>query len=114
MKRETDNKISLNSLDKKISRVEVVIDNLAIAVARGFADADQKLEKFKTETEENFKKVWSKFDEVDMKFENIEDNFKKVRNDILEIGDKFVPWHNFDTMNHRVENLEQRAKGKNS
>lgn len=60
---------------KKVAK-KTTIDDLAIMVARGFDEAHKNLTDFKSETEENFKKV--------------DDNFKIVRNDILGLHDKFV------------------------
>ncbi|MES2088251.1 MAG: hypothetical protein V4467_04660 [Patescibacteria group bacterium] len=87
-------------LNKKIS-----LEDLAGMVARGFSDVDRRFEKqennieaFKVETRENFKQV--------------EENFKKVRNDILDIGDKFVRRNEFDTLLVRVGRLEQKVSGK--
>lgn len=84
----------------------ITIDDLAIMVAKGFDDVKKELKtefktelgSFKSETEENFKKV--------------EDNFKKVRSDILNMGDRFVPRHEFDSFLMRFHRLEQKVDGK--
>lgn len=72
------------------------MEDLAGMVAHGFAGMD------------------TKFAEVDAKmekeFDKVEGNFRKIRSDILEIGDKFVPRHEFDTLLIRVSRLEQRVK----
>ena len=77
------------------------MEDLAGMVARGFAGMDTK-----------FAKVNSQFEKIEKEFEKVEDNFKKIRTDILDIGDKFVPRHEFDTLLIRVSRLEQRVKEK--
>lgn len=89
---------TVNSLEDKVVGLEVTVDNLAIAVARGFENVDKRFERLEGD-----------FDQFK---DETEDNFKKVRNDILEIGDKFVPWHHFDELSHRVDT--QNMKGEKS
>lgn len=88
------------------------MEDLAGMVGRGFEAVDKKfavvyqrfdvlendLGAFKMQTTENFSQV--------------EDNFKKVRNDILDIGDKFVHRHEFDNLLTRVGRIEQKVSGK--
>ncbi|PIQ68280.1 MAG: hypothetical protein COV91_04905 [Candidatus Taylorbacteria bacterium CG11_big_fil_rev_8_21_14_0_20_46_11] len=86
---------------KKESGKKISMEDLAGMVARGFAGMDTK-----------FAKVNSQFEKIEKEFEKVEDNFKKIRTDILDIGDKFVPRHEFDTLLIRVSRLEQRVKEK--
>jgi len=76
----------------------VTIDDLAIMVAKGFS-----------RTDEQFAKMDEKFEK---KFQDVEENFKKVRNDILNMGDRFVPRHEFDSFLMRFHRLEQKVDGK--
>jgi len=83
---------------KKESEKKISMEDLAGMVARGFAGVDAKMEKG--------------FEKVDKEFEKVENNFVKIRADILDIGDKFVPRHEFDTLLIRVGRLEQRVNEK--
>lgn len=80
-----------NDFDKRFDRLEKSIDRLAQITARGFSDADEKLEKFKTETSENF---------------------KSVRRDILSANDRFVPQDSYykkiSLMESRIDNQDER------
>ncbi len=81
------------------------MEDLAGMVARGFAGVDTKFEKV-------LEKVDGQFAKIDKEFEKVENNFKKIRGDILDIGDKFVPRHEFDTLLIRVSRLEQKVTEK--
>ena len=79
----------------------VTVDDLAIMVAKGFSSTD-----------ENFAKIDEQFAKIDKRFEDVEDNFRKVRSDILNIGDRFVPRHEFDSFLMRFHRLEQKVDNK--
>ena len=79
----------------------VTVDDLAIMVAKGFSSTD-----------ENFAKIDEQFAKIDKRFEDVEDNFKKVRSDILNMGDRFVPRHEFDSFLMRFHRLEQKVDDK--
>ena len=74
-------------------------------VAHGFAGMDTKFAEVDAKMEKGFEKV-------DKEFEKVENNFVKIRADILDIGDKFVPRHEFDALLIRVGRLEQRVNEK--
>ena len=86
----------------------VTIDDLTIMVAKGFSSTDEKFAKI----DEQFKKIDEQFTKIDKRFEDVEDNFKKVRGDILNMGDRFVPRHEFDSFLMRFHRLEQKVDGK--
>ena len=80
------------------NKKEVTLDDLAIMVTRGFESNDR-----------SFENIEQRFENIDKKFFNLENNissfkseteanFKKVRNDILDIGDRFVPRFEFDNL----------------
>ncbi len=85
------------------------MEDLAGMVERGFEAADKK-------SDERFSGMEKRFDVLEKRFDTFETetgkNFKKIRNDILDIGDKFVPRHEFDTLLIRVGRLEQRVSEK--
>lgn len=83
-------------------------ESLARSVALGFAGVDTKF----TKIDGQFAKIDKRFEKVDKEFEKVENNFVKIRTDILDIGDKFVPRHEFDTLLIRVGRLEQRVNEK--
>ena len=68
---------------------KVTIDGLAIMVAEGFERIDKRLDK---------------------DFAEVKEDVKDVRRDILNLGDKFVSYHTFDLLAHRVKVLEQKKK----
>ena len=73
---------------KKIVK-KITIDDLAIMVAKGFEDVKSEL---KSEINE------------------VKENIRITRNDVLNIGDKFVSHHTFDQLANRVNTLEKKAK----
>ena len=87
---------------KKENRKKISTEDLAVMVARGFSSMEGKME--------------GKFEKLENNLSTFktetEDNFKKIRNDILNMGDKFVPRHEFDTLLIRVGRLEQRVQEK--
>ena len=40
----------------------------------------------------------------------VKEDIKDVRRDILNLGDKFVSYHTFDSLAHRVKILEDKKK----
>ena len=68
---------------------KVSIDGLAIMVAEGFERVDKK------------------FDKLEKK---IDEDIKDVKKDILNLGDRFVSYHSFDSLANRVKVLEEKKK----
>jgi len=87
-----DSKIS--SLDDKVSSLDDKIDDLAISTAKGFAGVDKR------------------FDEMDKRVDKLEENIKATRRDVLDIGDRFVPRHEFDSLLFRFSNFEKKVMTK--
>ena len=71
---------------------KITINDLAIMVAEGFERVDKK------------------FEGVDKRFDKIDENVKDIRKDILNLGDRFVSYHAFDTLANRVKVLEEKKK----
>ena len=96
-------------MKKKASGEKITIEHLAGMVSRGFESADRK-------SDERFSGLEKRFDGLEKRLDTFEtetkDSFKKIRNDILDIGDKFVPRHEFDILLIRVSRLEQKVKEK--
>lgn len=87
---------------------KTTIDDLAIMVAKGFANIDEKFIK----ADKEFNNIDKRFDEVKSEINEVKENLRITRNDVLNIGDKFVSYHTFDQLASRVSNLEKKANKK--
>ncbi len=81
MKKKTDKKVTLNTVDKKIDTLITTVDNLAIATKRGFDNTVSKEEfgefkdemtEFKQKTELTLFNIDSKMQTVDQRLDGIE------------------------------------------
>ncbi len=54
--------------------------------------------------------VASGFDRVDRDFTEVKQDIKNIRRDILNLGDRFVSYHMFDSLSSRVKVLEEKKK----
>ncbi|MFA6184011.1 MAG: hypothetical protein WC682_02815 [Parcubacteria group bacterium] len=72
------------------TKKEMTIDDLALMVAKGFNDANERMNK--------------RFDQVDKRFEKIESRLKNIEADLNKKLDKIE--HN--TLIYRVEKLEKK------
>ncbi|MFA6392614.1 MAG: hypothetical protein WCW54_00810 [Candidatus Paceibacterota bacterium] len=85
---------------KKVTKnKKITIDDLAIMVAKGF-----------TKVDERFDKVENELNGVKKDISEVKENLRTTRNDVLNIGDKFVPYHTFDQLTNRVSILEKKIK----
>ncbi len=78
----------------------ITLDDLALMVARGFNDVTSGMA-----TKDDLVVV-------NARLNNLEKGQQKIHNDILNIGDKFVPRYEFDTLLMRVSRLEKKLSGK--
>ena len=89
---------------KKITKnKKITIDDLAIMVAKGFDDV-------KSEIKSEINEVKKEINEVKKDVNDVKENLRITRNDVLNIGDKFVSYHTFDQLASRVNTLEKKAK----
>ncbi len=92
---------------KKITKNKnITIDDLAIMVAKGFLGVEERFNK----VEERFNKVEDDINEVKKDVNEVKENLRITRNDVLNIGDKFVSYHTFDQLVSRVNTLEKKVK----
>ncbi len=84
-------------MEKKTKKV--TIDDLAIMMAKSFERVDKR-----------FDEVDKRFNEVDKRFEKVDENIRNIRGDILNLGDRFVSYHTFDSLANRVKILEEKKK----
>ena len=77
---------------KKTIKKNVTLDDLAIMVGNGFNAVDKRLASV----------------ESDISF--LKGAVKKVNQDVLNIGDRFVPRYEFDGLLIRVGKLEEKAR----
>jgi hypothetical protein len=63
-------------------RFDEKFDTFAIIVAKSFAHVDEKIDTLK--------------EEMDIKFEEVHENIGKVRNDLLNLDDRFVTHSEFN------------------
>ena len=79
---------------KNVDKKDMKIDDLAVIVAKGFSAVDKRL------------------DNVDKRLEELDDNIKSTRQEVLKVGDRFVPRYEFDNLLTRVIRIEQKLQGK--
>lgn len=91
------------------------MDTLAMMVAKGFSGVDYRLDKVDSRLE----KVESKLDKVEVRLDGVEKKMdamdisvKATRREVLNVGDRFVPRHEFDSLLVRFNNLEKKIKEK--
>lgn len=85
------------------------IDDLAIMVASGFEDVKKDFKSELNSVKNELNSVKGELNSFKVETNN---NFKKVRNDILNIGDRFVPRYEFDSFLIRFHRLEQKVDAK--
>ena len=83
-------------MDKKIKK-EITIDGLALMVAKGFNDVNERMDK-------GFKEVNKRFEQVDKRFEEVNKQLNNIKADLNKKVDKID--HN--TLTYRVEKLEKK------
>ena len=101
-------------MKKTASNKKTTIDDLAIMVAKGFEDVRKELRSeissVKSELKSEINEVKSEINEVKSEINEVKENLRITRNDVLNIGDKFVSYHTFDQLASRVNTLEKKAK----
>ncbi len=90
-------------MKKKVAKKNMSIDDLAIMVARGFDSIDEKFEK----VDQKFEKIDERLEKIDNRIKELDTNIKATRGDILNLGEKFVPYYMFDQLSKRVSLLEK-------
>ena len=90
-------------MKKIIKNKKITIDDLAIMVAKGFEDVKGELKGDINGVKNDLKSVKSDINEV-------KENLRITRNDILNLGEKFVSYHTFDQLASRVNTLEKKIK----
>lgn len=81
---------------KKVKQKEMTLDELAIMVANGFSDME-----FRSN---------ARFIVLEDKMDRLDQNLKSTRQDVLNMGDRFVTRHVFDELSSRVHLLEKKFK----
>ena len=95
-------------MKKSVKKKEMSIDDLAVMVAKGFSSVDERF----NEVDKRFNEVDNRFDKVEQRLNDVEDAVKATRQDVLKVGDKFVPRYEFDMLLSRVSRIEQKIEGK--
>jgi len=100
---------------KKVAKnKKITIDDLAIMVAKGFEDVKSELRSeingVKIELKSEINELKSEVGELRGEIKEVKENLRITRNDVLNIGDKFVSYHTFDQLASRVSTLEKKAK----
>ena len=81
-------------MEKLKKHRKITINDLAIMVAKGFEKTATK-----TDLEEVIKDV-----------KEIKEDTKNIKKNILNLGDRFVSYHTFDSLATRVKILEDKKK----
>ena len=84
------------------------IDSLAVMVAKGFSSVDKRFDK----VEDRLTGVEGRLTGVEDRLTTVEEVLKATRQEVLNIGDRFVPRYEFDTLLSRVIRIEQKLEGK--
>lgn len=84
-------------------KIDEDINNLAAMVAKGFESADKR-----------FDKIENRLGNVESRLENVEEDLKlkATREDLLNLGDRFVLKYEFHELLVRFDRLEQKVKTK--
>ena len=95
---------------KKIrgNKKETSINDLAVMVAKGFDGVHKEMGEVKSK----IKNVEGRLGNIESRLGSVEENLKATRQDVLNVGDRFVPRYEFDDLRIRFNRLEQRVKGK--
>ena len=88
--------------NKKINKIEKLVEVIAVNVFKLTEDMGQ-VKKDVGELKKDMGQV--KKDVGELKESN-----KNIRNDILNLGDRFVSYHMFDQLSSRVSTLEKKNK----
>lgn len=86
-------------MDKVGKTKKMTIDSLAIMVAKGFENIATDMEEVKKDISV-LKKDMSE----------VKENVKDIKKNILNLGDRFVSYHSFDSLSARVKVLEEKKK----
>jgi len=92
----------LKSENKKIGKIEKLVEIIATNVFK-LTDDVGALKKDATGLKKDAGELKKDMGEV-------KENFKDVRRDILNLGDRFVSYHTFDSLANRVKVLEEKKK----
>ena len=90
---------------KGAKKKEMTIEDLAIMVGNGFSAIDRKFT-------DKFNAIDFRLVGVETRLMTVEELVKNTRRDVLNIGDKFIHRHEFDTLLTRVLRIEEKVEGK--
>jgi len=94
MKNDSKKKIKMDDLNNNI-------EELAMSVAKGFRHIDDTLGKDVSELKTDVSELKTKVEQIDQVL-------KATRQDVLNIGDRFVPRFEFDNLLIRVSRIEKK------
>ncbi|MES2213490.1 MAG: hypothetical protein V4473_01455 [Patescibacteria group bacterium] len=90
---------------KKPLKKNMTIDGLALMVANGFSAVDKKMENLT----DDFFKVRK---DLSAEISDLREVVTSTRQEVLNIGDKFVHRYEFDRLSSRLSNLEKKVESK--
>ena len=90
---------------KDTNKKGMTIEDLAILVGKGFSSIDKKFT-------DKFNAIDVRLVDVETKLITVEEIVKSTRQEVLNVGDRFVPRYEFDTLLSRVSRIEQKLEGK--
>ena len=88
-------------MKRKRNKKTTTLDGLAVSVARGFEGVGESLSR-----------VDKRLDKIEKDVGEVKENLKATRRDILDVGDRFVPRFEFDSLLFRVSKIEQKIANK--
>ena len=94
---------------------KITIDDLAMMVAKGFESVEKDISEVKkdiSEVKKDISEVKKDISEVKKDISEVKENLSATRDDVLNMGDRFVPRYEFHDLLIRFDRLEQKVKGR--
>ncbi len=85
---------------------KMTIEDLAVITAKGFESVDKRFDVLEKDVNGLKKDVT----ELKTDMGEVKENVKYIKRDILNLGDRFVSYHAFDSLASRVKILEEKKK----
>ncbi|HUC88828.1 MAG TPA: hypothetical protein VMR49_02225 [Candidatus Paceibacterota bacterium] len=93
-------------MKKVTNKKNMTIDNLAIMVAKGFESVDKRFDG----VDKRFESVDKDIADIKIDLNEVKENLKATRRDVLDLGDRFVPRHEFDNLLIRFGRIERKLQ----
>jgi len=98
-----------------VKKKNITINDLSIAMSKGFEHSNKQIENLAIMTAKGFEKTATKeelkqnINEVREDINEVKENLKATKQDVLSIGDRFVPRNEFDHLLISHGRLEKKV-----